>query len=201
VKNLTLEQNIQNIQQNSIDHYQQLLGQPYFNSQTHRPEDYIVTPDVLSTLFNDVARRVRQELGEDSKIHVYGLTMPVGRVVSDYGDVIQNVMVEEVPYGTLEGIRNHIINELLDDKEVYIYTILMYKIYDPMFMETQNRYTLRSKSIPRSSWAELIQDVEQAISPWTINGNTITYTEYASGPVEPPTTDLVQKGKLKKHKF
>ena len=175
-----------------------------------KPEDIIVMPEQLVQIFGDVVRLVRQTQIREEKIHLYGLTMPVGLATSDYGDVNKTLLVDEIPFETLEGMRDEIVTKLVEGYEVYIYTLNKVSWFDPASITPKVRYYMRYKCIHRSEWSEMITQTEnnrrladergQWLGHWMEIGNETRGKIDETYTIQPNTDNLVS-GKIKKFKF
>jgi len=192
VKNLTFEQNIQQIVENNLS----IVRTSIEVTMGTRPEDIVLQQQQLITLFTDVWNRV---MGGQDGVRLYGLIMPVGIAVSDYGDHRINIFTEDKQFNTLESIRNYLVNELVSGHEVYVYSVNVVKIVDPFSFDLQTKYYIRCKSIHRSRWDELTTEAENTPitrelydrSPWNHQPNTVEKVVSLLEPLQ----------QIKEHKF
>jgi len=139
VKNLTYTENVTQIYQNHLD------GCNYTHMSSYNP--FLTGPE-LSTLF----RGVRTEVGEQLEtIRVYGLTSPIAFVYSDNNDCRRTVSVQGQLFDTIDDIRDYLVQELLSDNEVYIYTVDSIRVFSPEFREVR-KFSIRCSSFHRSRW-------------------------------------------------
>jgi hypothetical protein len=124
-----------------------------------RPEDLFLTNEELGSLFNSVKERVTD--GQNGlRIHLYGLNMPIGYAISDFGDHRITMSVEDKPFNTIEGIRNYLVGQLIGGNEVYVYTINVVKIYNPNNLQPTRKFYIRCHSIHRSRWVQMTNEAE-----------------------------------------
>ena len=207
MKNLTYEQNIQQI---VVNHTESLRHDPSVNMGV-MPEDLFLTNEELSSLFNSVRERVTD--GQNGlRIHLYGLNMPIGYAISDFGDHRITISVEDKPFNTIEGIRNYLVGQLIGGNEVYVYTINAVKIYNPNDLQPTRKFYVRCKSINRNRWVQMTNEVEtnsdlQNRLPYDHNINTNMLNDTAQQlnrwlePKVDEDPELTPKHQIKKHKF
>lgn len=151
MKNLTPRENIQKIIYNSFE-YQRLS----FNNADIL-NDYFRQ---LTTLLEDVVSEVGNQTN-NRLIHLYGLDLPAGIISSDYGDTTTLVYTVDEVFYSLESIKNFFVEKLLEDNELYLYTVSKVLINNLMHIEPDVRYVVRHAVFPRSNWVDLIRNQEQ----------------------------------------
>lgn len=206
MKNLTFEQNIQQIAQNHSD----CVTTSTEIQMGMRPEDLFLTGEEMGRLFQDVRIRVQNRV---QVVHLYGLNMPIGFATSDYGDHRITLSVTDEPFNTIEGIRDYLVEQLSNDNEVYIYTINVVKVYNPTTLQQQKRFYIRCASIHRSRWEQLTEQAEanrdlHARLPWdhqpnegNLLGDTVQQLNRWLGEREKKEPPINPKHRIKKHKF
>lgn len=166
VKNLTVEENINQIILNNINLVKETLN----TQRGDKPEDIIVMPNILNTMLEDVVSTVRNS--KEGRVHLYGLKSPTGIITSDYSDVSKHILVDDVRFQTIEAIRNDLVEKLLGDYEVYVYTLNKLTRFNPTMINPEVSYFIRYKCIPRSEWTEMVRQVENR----TLNGNMDSFS-------------------------
>lgn len=212
VKNRTYEQNIQQITQNHIDCVRHSIE----TQMGMNPNDMFLSNELIIPLFNSISEIVSRQ--KEGPIRIYGLTMPIGLAVSDFGDHRISVCVREIPFNTIEGIRDYLVEQLLGDYEVYLYTInVVNGLYDPTTFLPTKKYYIRASFVHRSSWEQMteqseanrdlhgrlpwnhepqqnIGDMAQQLNRWL--GEQTDWVKDNS-----PTNQINPKQNIKKHKF
>jgi hypothetical protein len=157
VKNLTFEQNIQQISENHIES----LRHNTASNMGVRPEDLFLTNEELGSLFSSVRDGVvNSQDGLRIGLHLYGLNMPIGYAISDFGDHRITISVDDKPFNTIEGIRNYLVGELIGGNEVYVYSVNVVKFFDPTDFQPTRRFYIRCSSIHRSRWVQMTNEAE-----------------------------------------
>jgi hypothetical protein len=174
VKNLTFEQNIEQIAQN----HSEIIRTSTEVQMGVRPEDLLLSGEELGNLFISVRDRVTnsQDGLRLGGVRVYGLTMPIGFAISDFGDHRVTISVIDESFNTIEGIRDYLVEQLIGDNEVYVYSVNVVNFNDPVDFQPQRRYYIRCASIHRSRWEQLTEQAEanrdlHGRLPWDHNPN------------------------------
>ena len=194
MKNLTLEQNIRTIVNNSTALYNNNGGQYY---------DWVQS---ILMLLQSVVCDIRFPITD--KKHLYGLTSRQSVVSSDYGDAHKVIVADDIPFNSLEDIRDELINKLMGGYEIYVYGIHRVEIVSFNTLSLEIRYYMSYKCIHRTEWPMLIREHEQNrvlmgersqwLNRWIDLGDSLNFNDYTTK--KPDDCSLVN-GKIKKFKF
>jgi hypothetical protein len=122
---------------------------------------------------------------------------------SDCGRHTLTLMVDEIgmTFQRLEFVSDYILNELYTNKEVYIYDLVKVVRPNPIMLNMETSYRLRSTSMDKSVWTEI--ESRGDIPLWggtqrtyvgeNINNDGLMYRKH-------DVNDLV-KGSIKQHKL
>ena len=117
MKNLSFEDNVRQIYRNQTNESQRSM-------EVQMGQDIFLDGNQLITLFDSVKDRVvNNQDGLRIGLHLYGLPHPFGFASSDFGDHEQSITVDDIPFNTIEGMRDFLVDKLLTNNEVYVYTI------------------------------------------------------------------------------
>ena len=195
VKNLTFEQNIQQISENHIES----LRHNTASNMGVRPEDLFLTNEELGSLFSSVRDGVvNNQDGLRIGLHLYGLNMPIGYAISDFGDHTITISVDDKPFNTIEGIRNYLVEELIGGNEVYVYSVNVVKLFDPTDFQPTRKFYVRCSSIHRSRWVQMTNEAENRTN--AVN-DTVQQLNRWLEPKVVLDPELTPKHQIKKHKF
>jgi hypothetical protein len=214
VKNLTLEDNIRRIIINSDNEYNDNRVRYGINNEQISWTEQVLR--ILQSTVNHIRNHVT------GQTHLYGLTTPQSLISSDFDDVKKTIFVEDVPFNTLEGIKNELVDKLISGHEVYVYSINKVEIMTAASLLPEVRYYMRYKCVHRSEWSELITQYEhnrelavergQWLNRWMGLGQPVdTVNERVVDDEIPPQKEIYTEqksendslinGKIKKFKF
>ncbi len=204
MKNLTFEQNIQQIAQNHIDSIRTSTEV----QMGVNPEDLFLSGEELGSLFSSVRDQVinSQDGLRLGGVRVYGLNMPIGFAISDFGDHRITLSVTDEPFNTIEGIRDYLVEQLLQDNEVYVYTINVVKSFDQTSLTPTKRYYIRCTSIHRNRWEQMTAQAEENRDlhgrlPQTNIGDIAQQLNRWLEDKESKKDGITPEQRIKKHKF
>lgn len=177
VKNLTYEQNIQQI----VQTHRESLQYSTEVQMGREPNDIFLSDELMGPLFNSVRERVLNH--QEGPVRVYGLILPIAHAISDFGDHRITISVREIPFNTIEGIRDYLVEQLINNNEVYIYTInVVSGIYDPTSFLPTKKYYIKAAIIDRSQWVLMTEQAEtdgRLQHVWDHNINTNMFNDTA----------------------
>jgi hypothetical protein len=204
VKNLTYEENIQQISQNQID----VISHSTEARMGVNPEDIVLMGDEFDSLFRSVHDQVinSQDGLRLGGVRLYGMTMPIGFAISDFGDHRVTISVTDESFNTIEGIRDYLVEQLLGNNEVYVYSVNVVKIHDLNYLQPQRRFYIRCTSIHRSRWEQLTAQAEtdrdlHGRLPWDHTSDMAQQLNRWLGEKESDKEKITPQQQIKKHKF
>lgn len=195
MKNVTEIENIRRIIRNNSQfeqHYSSL------DNSTNYEDLCLINSEELTAFLVNVVSQVKSR--KEGKVHLYGLSLAAQFIASDCGNFNKAINVDLNTFHSQEDLRNYLMDRLLNDYEVYIYTITKITYVETGSLETKVKYITRDKCIHRTSWDEVVYN-ESSLNP--TNGLTFDFWEpkKVDGSYQKHKKDAIVKGFIKKPKF